>query len=57
MFLSRKLTEKSLTQIGQSFGGKDHTTVMHACEKIENLIENNFDLRQNVNKIIEMVRK
>jgi len=57
MFLTRKLTEKSLTQIGQSFGGKDHTTVMHACDKIEKLIETNFDLRQNVNKIIEMVRK
>ena len=57
MFLARKLTDKSLTQIGQFFGGKDHTTVMHACEKIEVMLESNFDLRQNVNKIIDMIRR
>lgn len=38
MFLSKKLTTKSLPEIGKLFGGKDHTTVLHACRKIEELI-------------------
>ncbi|MGA1843505.1 MAG: chromosomal replication initiator protein DnaA [bacterium] len=57
MFLARKLTDKSLIQIGQYFGGKDHTTVMHACEKIEALLETDFELRQNINKQIEMIKR
>lgn len=35
MFLSRKLTQCSLMEIGQSFGGRDHGTVIHACKKVE----------------------
>jgi len=57
MFIARKLTDKSLVQIGQYFGGKDHTTVMHACEKIEALLETDFELRQNINKLIEMIKR
>jgi chromosomal replication initiator protein len=38
MFLAKKLTTKSLPEIGKLFGGKDHTTVLHACRKIEELL-------------------
>ncbi|HLR65192.1 MAG TPA: chromosomal replication initiator protein DnaA [Pseudogracilibacillus sp.] len=40
MYLSRELTEFSLPKIGQEFGGRDHTTVMHACKKIADLMKN-----------------
>ncbi len=39
MYLSRKLTTRSLPEIGRRFGGRDHTTVLHACRRIEALIE------------------
>ena len=37
MYLARELTPRSLPEIGQMFGGRDHTTVMHACRKVEML--------------------
>ena len=37
MFLSKNLTSKSLPEIGRKFGGRDHTTVIHAVKKIEEL--------------------
>lgn len=37
MALARELTNHSFIEIGQSFGGRDHTTVMHACEKVQEL--------------------
>ena len=43
MYLSRELTSTSLPKIGKEFGGKDHTTVIHAHEKIKNLITNEKD--------------
>lgn len=38
MYMAKKLTTKSLPEIGKLFGGKDHTTVLHACRKIEGMI-------------------
>jgi chromosomal replication initiator protein len=40
MYLSKILTSRSLPDIGRSFGGRDHTTVMHAVKTIEELIKN-----------------
>jgi chromosomal replication initiator protein len=38
MYLARQLTSLSLKQIGASFGGHDHTTVLHACRKVEDAL-------------------
>ncbi|MHB1033943.1 MAG: DnaA/Hda family protein [Pirellulales bacterium] len=40
MYLARQLTGKSLKQIGDYFGGRDHTTVLHGCRKLQKLVEN-----------------
>ena len=56
MYLCRELTEKSLPQVGSAFGGRDHTTVMHACEKISNALNLDPNLRLTVNEIIKKIR-
>jgi chromosomal replication initiator protein len=48
MYLLRKETDASLPQIGEALGGRDHTTVMYAIEKITNEIESKTDLRKRV---------
>jgi len=40
-----------LPKIGQAFGGKDHTTVLHACEKIQNEIQKNAETRRAVSEM------
>jgi chromosomal replication initiator protein len=44
IYLARKLTPCSLLQIGEFFGGRDHSTVIHACRKTEKLIESDPEL-------------
>ncbi len=48
MYLSKKLTSKSLPEIGRRFGGKDHTTVMHAVKKVEELIAADTEFSSDV---------
>lgn len=48
MYLSRRLTNTSLTDIGKKMGGKDHSTVVHACDKIEDLLETEPDMRNTL---------
>ena len=51
MYLIRKHTPLSLPQIGMEFGGRDHTTVMHSCEKIEEELKTNASLLEKINII------
>ena len=44
MYLARKLTRASTTEIGRRFGGKDHSTVIHSTNKIENLLKTDLSL-------------
>jgi chromosomal replication initiator protein len=56
MYLARTLTEMSTTQIGDAFGGKDHTTVMHASNKVKNRLQSDPFFAALINKIIQEVR-
>jgi chromosomal replication initiator protein len=56
MFLCRRLTEASLPEIGRAFGGKDHTTVMHAVGKIEQGIAQDPHKKQTVEQLNQLVR-
>jgi chromosomal replication initiator protein len=55
MFLIRSLLSLSLTEIGDFFGGKDHTTVMHAIEKVESLKKIDFEYGQKLQGIIARI--
>ncbi|MEW9501185.1 chromosomal replication initiator protein DnaA [Jeotgalibacillus marinus] len=57
MYLSREMTDFSLPKIGEEFGGRDHTTVIHAHEKISNLLEHDTSLKQEVKEIKTTLQK
>jgi chromosomal replication initiator protein len=52
MALAKELTQHSLPEIGDAFGGRDHTTVLHACRKIDELCETDGRLREDKVKIL-----
>jgi chromosomal replication initiator protein len=52
MALSKELTEHSLPEIGDAFGGRDHTTVLHACRKIDELCETDGRIREDRAKLV-----
>ena len=56
MYICRVYLEENLMKIGMEFGGKNHTTVMHAVEKIKKEIENNEALNVEIQKIISNIR-
>lgn len=57
MYLSRKLTSFSLPEIGLAFGGKDHTTVLHSCKKIETEIKTNPTTKNTIDKILTSLQR
>jgi chromosomal replication initiator protein len=52
MALAKELTNHSLPEIGDSFGGRDHTTVLHACRKIKELRETSSDIREDYKNLL-----
>ena len=55
MFLTRRLTELSFPDIGRAFGGRDHTTVMHACRQVEKLHDQEGALKANVDQLEKLL--
>ena len=56
MYLARRLTEYSLVEIGGQFGGRDHTTVIYANERIATEVEKNHRLREDLDTILSRIR-
>ena len=57
MYITREMTDYSLPKIGQVFGGKHYTTVLHACNKIEDEIKIDKTLKEIIEKIMEEIRE
>ncbi len=56
MYLSRELTPASLPEIGNAFGGRDHTTVIHAINKIEQKMKQDSDLAASIESLIQQIK-
>lgn len=56
MYLTRQLTDYSLPEIGDQFGGRDHTTVIHACNKVENDLKEKDGFKALIGRLIESIK-
>ena len=56
MYLTREMTQLSLPQIGQSFGGRDHSTILHSCNEIGKRVRVDTDLARQVSDIRQLVQ-
>lgn len=56
MFLAKNYTKNSLKVIGKHFGGRDHSTVIHSCQAVQNLIDTDQDFRESVNDIQKKIQ-
>ncbi|NLG24441.1 MAG: chromosomal replication initiator protein DnaA [Clostridiales bacterium] len=57
MFLTREMTDLSTTRIGDAFGGRDHTTVLHACDKVADMVKANARMRETVEELRTSIRR
>ncbi|HLF18903.1 MAG TPA: chromosomal replication initiator protein DnaA [Candidatus Omnitrophota bacterium] len=57
MYLSRQLTNRSLPEIGNAFGGKDHTTVLHSCKKIETEISESGEMKNLIDRLTITIKQ
>ncbi len=55
MYLSRELTELSLPKIGEEFGGRDHSTVIHACDKIASDMQEDLNMKNTIEQLIKQI--
>jgi chromosomal replication initiator protein len=55
MYLARSLTSSSLPEIGKMFGGKDHTTVIHACNKVKNKMNQERTFRKEIENLTNQI--
>lgn len=55
MYLAKELTNHSLPEIGEAFGGKDHTTVLHACRKVKELNNSDADIREDLKNMLRLL--
>ena len=55
MYMAKKLTTRSLPEIGRKFANRDHTTVIHAVKTIEKLSENNDEMRKNIEELKSLI--
>jgi chromosomal replication initiator protein len=55
MFLAKQLTSRSLPEIGRKFGNRDHTTVMHACSRVAELMQKDPALAEDVELLRRML--
>jgi chromosomal replication initiator protein len=56
MYIIREITEYTTTEIGQEFGGRDHTTVMHACQRIEERVRSDPSMDSTIQSLIRTIK-
>ena len=56
MYLTRTLTSRSLQQVGQDFGGRDHSTVIHACSLVQSRAESDVTFRGRIDHLLRTLR-
>jgi chromosomal replication initiator protein DnaA len=56
MYIAREITEYSTTELGMEFGGRDHTTVMHGCQKIEERLKAEPSLETTIQKLNKLIK-
>lgn len=57
MYIAREMTEYSTTEVGRDFGGRDHTTVMHACQRIESRMKSDPTMEPTIQNLMRMIRE
>lgn len=57
MYITREITEYSTTEVGVEFGGRDHTTVMHACQRIDSKLKSDPSLEPIIQRLIRIIKE
>jgi chromosomal replication initiator protein len=55
MAVTKELTKYSLPEIGDSFGGRDHTTVIHACKKVDELRKSDITINEDYKNVLRLL--